>query len=123
MILSLRKLTNHTLIKKLYLIKLKSHLNYELIESWRVQKYELIMNKKFLNENFRCNINIIATYNNIKFIINLIKYNYLFNRFNTNIDLIIALFNNIYKILYVNKLKIDEILEYVISDNYLNYHK
>lgn len=123
MILSLRKLTNHNLIKKLYLIKLKSHLNYELIESWRVQKYELIMNKKFLNNNFTCNINIIATYNNINYIINLIKYNYLFNRFNINIDLIIELFNNIYKILFINKLKIDEILEYVISDNYLNYHK
>lgn len=123
MILSLRKLTNHNLIKKLYLIKLKSHLNYELIESWRVQKYELIMNKKFLNNNFTCNFNIIATYNNINYIINLIKYNYLFNKFNINIDLIIELFNNIYKILFVNKLKIDEILEYVISDNYLNYHK
>ena len=73
MILSLRKLTNHNLIKKLYLIKLKSHLNYELIESWRVQKYELIMNKKFLNNNFTCNINIIATYNNINYINNLIN--------------------------------------------------
>lgn len=109
MLESIRKLYYNSIWKKIYLIKLRSIIGNEIIESWRVQKYEIMISKN--TENNKSHINIL---NNINNLLNLIKYNYLFNKYSININLFVILLNNISNIFHFYDVQIDEILEYII---------
>ena len=109
MLYSIRKLYYNSIWKKIHLIKLKSIIGNEIIESWRVQKYEIMISKN--TENNKSHINIL---NNINNLLNLIKYNYLFNKYSININLFVILLENITNIFHFYDLQIDELLEYII---------
>ncbi len=109
MLESIRQLYINSIWKKLHLIKLKSIIGNEIIESWRIQKYEIMINK--ISENNNSHINIL---NNINNLFNLIKYNYLFNKYLININLFVTLLNNITNIFHFYDIQIDELLEYII---------
>lgn len=109
MLESIRKLYYNSIWKKIHLIKLKSIIGNEIIESWRVQKYEIMISKN--SENNNSHINIL---NNINNLLNLIKYNYLFNKYSININLFVILLENITNIFHFYDLQIDELLEYII---------
>ena len=109
MLESIRKLYYNSIWKKIHLIKLKSIIGNEIIESWRVQKYEIMISKN--SENNNSHINIL---NNINNLLNLIKYNYLFNKYSININLFVILLNNISNIFHFYDVQIDELLEYII---------
>ena len=113
MLESIRKLYYNSIWKKIHLIKLKSIIGNEIIESWRVQKYEIMISKKTENntENNNSHINIL---NNINNLLNLIKYNYLFNKYSININLFVILLENITNIFHFYDVQIDELLEYII---------
>ena len=120
MLESLRKLHCSNIWKKLYLIKLRTIIGNEIIESWRVQKYQIMISKNSENntENNKSHINIL---NNINILLNLIKYNYLFNKYSININLFVILLNNISNIFHFYDIQIDELLEYIIC-KYNNNH-
>lgn len=109
MLESIRKLYYNSIWKKIHLIKLKSIIGNEIIESWRVQKYEIMISKNSENNNFHINI-----LNNINNLLNLIKYNYLFNKYSININLFVILLENITNIFHFYDVQIDELLEYII---------
>tara|TARA_Y100000389_G_scaffold104207_1_gene101076 strand:+ start:21913 stop:22248 length:336 start_codon:yes stop_codon:yes gene_type:complete len=109
MLESIRQLYYNSIWKKMHLIKLKSIIGNEIIESWRIQKYEIIINK--INKNNNSYINNI---NNINNLLNLIKYNYLFNKYLININLFVILLNNITNIFHSYNIQIDELIEYII---------
>ena len=109
MLESIRQLYINSIWKKLHLIKLKSIIGNEIIESWRVQKYEIMISKN--TENNKSHINIL---NNINNLLNLIKYNYLFNKYSININLFVILLNNISNIFHFYDVQMDELLEYII---------
>ena len=109
MLESIRKLYYNSIWKKIHLIKLRSIIGNEIIESWRVQKYEIMISKN--TENNKSHINIL---NNINNLLNLIKYNYLFNKYSININLFVILLNNISNIFHFYDVQIDELLEYII---------
>jgi len=109
MLYSIRKLYYNSIWKKIHLIKLRSIIGNEIIESWRVQKYEIMISKN--TENNKSHINIL---NNINNLLNLIKYNYLFNKYSININLFVILLNNISNIFHFYDVQIDELLEYII---------
>lgn len=109
MLESIRKLYYNSIWKKIHLIKLRSIIGNEIIESWRVQKYEIMISKNSADNNSHINI-----LNNINILLNLIKYNYLFNKYSININLFVIILNNISNIFYFYDLQIDELLEYII---------
>ena len=109
MLESIRQLYYNSIWKKIHLIKLRSIIGNEIIESWRVQKYEIMISKN--TENNKSHINIL---NNINNLLNLIKYNYLFNKYSININLFVILLNNISNIFHFYDVQIDELLEYII---------
>lgn len=113
MLVSIRQLYYSSIWKKLHLIKLKSIIKNENIESWRVQKYENLINKNNKNSNFSTE-NIKYYISNINILLNLIKYNYLFNKYLINIDLLTLLVNNITNIFHFYDIKLDELFEYII---------
>jgi len=109
MLESIRQLYYNSIWKKIHLIKLRSIIGNEIIESWRVQKYEIMISKN--TENNKSHINILNNINNLS---NLIKYNYLFNKYSININLFVILLNNISNIFHFYDVQIDELLEYII---------
>jgi len=109
MLESIRKLYYNSIWKKIHLIKLRYIIGNEIIESWRVQKYEIMISKNTENNNFHINI-----LNNINNLLNSIKYNYLFNKYSININLFVILLNNISNIFHFYDIQIDELLEYII---------
>ena len=115
MLESIRKLYNNSIWKKIHLIKMKSIIDNEIIESWRVQKYENMISKNSKNsENSKNNNSHINILNNINNLLNLIKYNYLFNKYSININLLVILLNNISNIFHFYDVQMDELLEYII---------
>ena len=109
MLESIRKLYYNSIWKKIHLIKLRSIIGNEIIESWRVQKYEIMISKNSADNNSHINI-----LNKINILLNLIKYNYQFNKYSININLFVIILNNISNIFYFYDLQIDELLEYII---------
>ena len=109
MLESIRQLYYNSIWKKIHLIKLRSIIGNEIIESWRVQKYEIMINENSKNNNSHINI-----LHNIINLLNLIKYNYLFNKYSININLFVILLNNISNIFHFYDVQIDELLEYII---------
>ena len=65
MLESIRKLYYNSIWKKIHLIKLKSIIGNEIIESWRVQKYKIMISKNTENntENNNSHINILNNIN------------------------------------------------------------
>ena len=114
MLESIRQLYNNSIWKKIHLIKLKWIIGKEIIESWRVQKYEIIINKN--NKNNKNNNSYINNINKINNLLNSIKYNYLFNKYLINLNLMVILLNNICNIFHFYNIKIDELLEYNICN-------
>lgn len=106
---SIRQLYYNSIWKKIHLIKLRCIIGNEIIESWRFQKYEIMINKN--TKNINSHINIL---NNISNLLNLIKYNYLFNKYSININLFVILLENITNIFHFYDVQIDELLEYII---------
>lgn len=112
MLESIRQLYINRIWKKIHLIKIKSIIGNEIIESWRVQKYEILINKiNQINQNHQCYINNVIDLNNL---LNLIKYNYLFNKYSINVNLMVKLLNNISNIFHFYDIQIDELFEYII---------
>jgi hypothetical protein len=116
MLLLLRKLHYGNIMEKIYLIKLKTILGYDIIESWRLQKYQNIIynnmitdKKKMINDN---NINYYI--NNIFFLLFYLRYQNIFNKYSINIDLFSLLLNNLSSILYFYNITYDELIEYII---------
>lgn len=116
MLLLLRKLHYGNIMKKIYLIKLKTIIGYNIIESWRLQKYQNIIynnmntdNKKMINDN---NINYYI--NNIFFLLYYLRYQIIFNKYSINIDLFSLLLNNLSSIFYFYNITYDELIEYII---------
>lgn len=120
MLESLRKLHCSNIWKKLYLIKLKLMIDDDIIESWRIQKYEIINNKKNYNkEKIIMNINQYIT--NIILLLNSLRYTYIFEKYSINIEIFALLLNNLYNIFYFYDIKLDQLIEYIInSDNNIN---
>ena len=129
MLQNIRITNNNNLLKKLHILELKSKIDYEIIESWRIQKYEYVIYKNINNaNNDNLNINksnnffhffdMFDKLNNINKITTVLKYNYLFNKYNVNINLITILFQNVCEILYYNSIDLDLIIEYFINNSY-----
>jgi hypothetical protein len=116
MLTSIRQLYYNCIWKKIHLIKLKSIISNKIIESWRIQKYEIIINKNNIISNYSMinNNSIIDNINNINILLNLIKYDYLLNKYSINIDLFVNLINNITIILHFYHIQFDELFEYII---------
>ncbi len=120
MLESLRKLHCSNIWKKLYLIKLKLMIDNDIIESWRIQKYEIINNKKNYNkEKIIMNMNQYIT--NIILLLNSLRYKYIFDKYSINIEIFTLLLNNVSNIFYFYDIKLDELIEYIInSENNIN---
>jgi len=120
MLESLRKLHCSNIWKKLYLIKLKLMIDDDIIESWRIQKYEIINNKKNYNkEKIIMNMNQYIT--NIILLLNSLRYKYIFDKYSINIEIFTLLLNNVCNIFYFYDIKLDELIEYIInSENNIN---
>ena len=120
MLESLRKLHCSNIWKKLYLIKLKLMIDNDIIESWRIQKYEIINNKKNYNkEKIIMNMNQYIT--NIILLLNSLRYKYIFDKYSINIEIFTLMLNNICNIFYFYDIKLDELIEYIInSENNIN---
>ena len=120
MLESLRKLHCSNIWKKLYLIKLKLMIDNDIIESWRIQKYEIINNKKNYNkEKIIMNMNQYIT--NIILLLNSLRYKYIFDKYSINIEIFTLLLNNVSNIFYFYDIKLDELIEYIInSQNNIN---
>ena len=120
MLESLRKLHYSNISKKLYLIKLKLTIDNDIIESWRIQKYEIINQKRNYNkEKLIMNMNQYIT--NIIFLLNSLRYKYIFDKYSINIEIFTLLLNNLCDIFYFYEIKLDELFEYIINnDNNIN---
>ena len=120
MLESLRKLHCANIWKKLYLIKLKLMIDNDIIESWRIQKYEIIIKKKNYNkEKIIMNMNEYIT--NIILLLNSLRYKYIFDKYSINIEIFTLLLNNVSNIFYFYDIKLDELIEYIInSENNIN---
>lgn len=120
MIESLRKLHYSNIWKKMYLIKLKLTIDNNIIESWRIQKYEIINHKKNYNrDKIIMNTNQYIT--NIIFLLNSLRYKYIFDKYSINIEIFALLLNNLCNIFYLYDIKLDELIEYIINiDNNIN---
>ncbi len=120
MLESWRKLHCSNIWKKLYLIKLKLMIDNDIIESWRIQKYEIINKKKNYNkEKIIMNINQYIT--NIILLLNSLRYKYIFDKYSINIEIFTLLLNNVSNIFYFYDIKLDELIEYIInSENNIN---
>lgn len=120
MLESLRKLHYSNIWKKLYLIKLKLMIDNDIIESWRIQKYEIINKKKNYNkEKIIMNMNQYIT--NIILLLNSLRYKYIFDKYSINIEIFTLLLNNVCNIFYFYDIKLDEIIEYIINcENNIN---
>jgi hypothetical protein len=120
MLESLRKLHCSNIWKKLYLIKLKLMIDNDIIESWRIQKYEIINKKKNYNkEKIIMNMNQYIT--NIILLLNSLRYKYIFDKYSINIEIFTLLLNNVSNIFYFYDIKLDELIEYIInSENNIN---
>jgi len=116
MLESLRKLYYSNIWKKIYLIKLKLIIHDDIIESWRIQKYEIINNKRNYNKKkIIINMNQYIT-NNI-FLLNSLRYKYIFDKYSINIEIFTLLLNNLCNIFYFYDIKLDELIEYIINSN------
>lgn len=114
MLESLRKLHCSNIWKKLYLIKLKLMIDNDIIESWRIQKYEIINKKKNYNkEKIIMNMNQYIT--NIILLLNSLRYKYIFDKYSINIEMFTLLLNNVCNIFYFYDIKLDELIEYIIN--------
>lgn len=114
MLESLRKLHCSNIWKKLYLIKLKLMIDNDIIESWRIQKYEIINKKKNYNkEKIIMNMNQYIT--NIILLLNSLRYKYIFDKYSINIEIFTLLLNNVCNIFYFYDIKLDELIEYIIN--------
>jgi len=114
MLESLRKLHCSNIWKKLYLIKLKLMIDNDIIESWRIQKYEIINKKKNYNkEKIIMNMNEYIT--NIILLLNSLRYKYIFDKYSINIEIFTLLLNNVSNIFYFYDIKLDELIEYIIN--------
>jgi hypothetical protein len=114
MLESLRKLHCSNIWKKLYLIKLKLMIDNDIIESWRIQKYEIINKKKNYNkEKIIMNMNQYIT--NIILLLNSLRYKYIFDKYSINIEIFTLLLNNVSNIFYFYDIKLDELIEYIIN--------
>ena len=114
MLESLRKLHCSNIWKKLYLIKLKLMIDNDIIESWRIQKYEIINKKKNYNkEKIIMNMNQYIT--NIILLLNSLRYKYIFDKYSINIEIFTLLLNNLCNIYYFYDIKLDELIEYIIN--------
>lgn len=120
MLESLRKLHCSNIWKKIYLIKLKLMIDNDIIESWRIQKYEIINKKKNYNkEKIIMNMNQYIT--NIILLLNSLRYKYIFDKYSINIEIFTLLLNNVSNIFYFYDIKLDELIEYIInSENNIN---
>jgi hypothetical protein len=120
MLESLRKLHCSNIWKKLYLIKLKLMIDNDIIESWRIQKYEIINKKKNYNkEKIIMNMNQYIT--NIILLLNSLRYKYIFDKYSINIEIFTLLLNNVSNIFYFYDIKLDELIEYIINrENNIN---
>lgn len=120
MLESLRKLHCSNIWKKLYLIKLKFMIDNDIIESWRIQKYEIINKKKNYNkEKIIMNMNQYIT--NIILLLNSLRYKYIFDKYSINIEIFTLLLNNVCNIFYFYDIKLDELIEYIINiENNIN---
>jgi hypothetical protein len=120
MLESLRKLYYSNIWKKIYLIKLKLMIDDDIIESWRIQKYEIINNKRNYNkEKIIININEYIT--NIILLLNSLRYKYIFDKYSINIEIFTLLLNNLCNIYYFYDIKLDELIEYIINiENNIN---
>ena len=120
MLESLRKLHCSNIWKKLYLIKLKLMIDNDIIESWRIQKYEIINKKKNYNkEKIIMNMNQYIT--NIILLLNSLRYKYIFDKYSINIEIFTLLLNNVCNIFYFYDIKLDELIEYIINiENNIN---
>ena len=120
MLESLRKLHCSNIWKKLYLIKLKLMIDNDIIESWRIQKYEIINKKKNYNkEKIIMNMNQYIT--NIILLLNSLRYKYIFDKYSINIEIFTLLLNNVSNIFCFYDIKLDELIEYIInSENNIN---
>ena len=115
MLESLRKLHCSNIWKKLYLIKLKLMIDDNIIESWRIQKYEIINKKKNYNkEKIIMNMNQYIT--NIILLLNSLRYKYIFDKYSINIEIFTLLLNNVSNIFYFYDIKLDELIEYIINN-------
>jgi len=109
MLESLRKLHCSNIWKKLYLIKLKLMIDNDIIESWRIQKYEIINKKKNYNkEKIIMNMNQYIT--NIILLLNSLRYKYIFDKYSINIEIFTLLLNNVSNIFYFYDIKLDELI-------------
>ena len=116
MLESLRKLYYSNIWKKIYLIKLKLMIDDDIIESWRIQKYEIINNKRNYNkEKIIININEYIT--NIILLLNSLRYKYIFDKYSINIEIFTLLLNNLCNIYYFYDIKLDELIEYIINSH------
>jgi hypothetical protein len=114
MLESLRKLHCSNIWKKLYLIKLKLMIDNDIIESWRIQKYEIINKKKNYNkEKIIMNMNQYIT--NIILLLNSLRYKYIFDKYSINIEIFTLLLNNVSNIFYFYDIKLDGLIEYIIN--------
>ena len=120
MLESLRKIHCSNIWKKIYLIKLKLMIDNDIIESWRIQKYEIINKKKNYNkEKIIMNMNQYIT--NIILLLNSLRYKYIFDKYSINIEIFTLLLNNVSNIFYFYDIKLDELIEYIInSENNIN---
>lgn len=125
MLESLRKLYYSNIWKKIYLIKLKLMIDDDIIESWRIQKYEIINNKRnYKKEKIIINMNEYVT--NIILLLNSLRYKYIFDKYSINIEIFTLLLNNLCNIFYFYDIKLDELIEYIINshnniNNFLYY--
>lgn len=116
MLESLRKLYYSNIWEKIYLIKLKLMIDDDIIESWRIQKYEIINNKRNYNkEKIIININEYIT--NIILLLNSLRYKYIFDKYSINIEIFTLLLNNLCNIYYFYDIKLDELIEYIINSH------
>lgn len=116
MLESLRKLYYSNIWKKIYLIKLKLMIDDDIIESWRIQKYEIINNKRnYKKEKIIINMNEYVT--NIILLLNSLRYKYIFDKYSINIEIFTLLLNNLCNIFYFYDIKLDELIEYIINSH------
>lgn len=116
MLESLRKLYYSNIWEKIYLIKLKLMIDDDIIESWRIQKYEIINNKRnYSKEKIIININEYIT--NIILLLNSLRYKYIFDKYSINIEIFTLLLNNLCNIYYFYDIKLDELIEYIINSH------
>jgi hypothetical protein len=116
MLESLRKLYYSNIWKKIYLIKLKLMIDDDIIESWRIQKYEIINKKRnYKKEKIIINMNEYVT--NIILLLNSLRYKYIFDKYSINIEIFTLLLNNLCNIFYFYDIKLDELIEYIINSH------